>query len=187
MVMRILGAVLIVSGLIACLTIIGIPFGIFLIIVGIVCVAVGGHRRTVITNVVQVSNTPGLQQAQIPLDVDEPLRRMRTIEPPLYDARPLERERPTPLSARRFEPQIIDPPAEEATRNPYAYDRKKWDALVQYDEDIGRVAKALQPYGEKYIDQFASAYLALNDKEYLPVIVKKILETAKQDGATRGQ
>lgn len=183
--MRILGVIFIVSGLLACLTIIGIPFGIFLIIVGIVCVAVGGRRNTVITNVVQVSNTPGLQQAQIPLGADVPINRLRTIDAPSYDARLIERERPAPQSARRFEPPIVDQPAEEATRGRYSYDRKKWDALVEFDDDIGRVAKALQPYGDKYIDQFAAAYLALNDKQYLPAIVQKILETAKQDGAAR--
>jgi hypothetical protein len=44
---------------------------------------------------------------------------------------------------------------------------------------------ALFPYGQKYVDQLATGYLALNDKEYLPMIVQKILATAKDDAARR--
>jgi hypothetical protein len=54
-----------------------------------------------------------------------------------------------------------------------------------YDPDIARIAAALKPYGEKYTDQFASAYLAINDKSYLAMIVQKIIATAKQDAAQR--
>jgi len=43
------------------------------------------------------------------------------------------------------------------------------------------------PYGQKYIDQLAAAYLALNDKEYLPMIVQKILATAKDDVGRHSQ
>jgi hypothetical protein len=57
--MRIFGLLLVVTGLIFCLTIIGAPFGIFLIFVGLIFIALGGRRRTYITNVIQVSNTSG--------------------------------------------------------------------------------------------------------------------------------
>ena len=97
----------------------------------------------------------------------------------MLDAPPMQRPAP---AARR-----LDGPAVSYSEVPdgYAYDRKKWEALVEYDEDIKRVSLALQPYGSKYIDQFAAAYLALNDKEYLPVIIKRILATAKQDAEAR--
>ena len=64
-------------------------------------------------------------------------------------------------------------------------DKAKWKALVEYDPDISRVVNALSPYGQKYVDQLATGYLALNDKEYLPMIVQKILATAKDDAARR--
>ena len=64
-------------------------------------------------------------------------------------------------------------------------DKAKWKALVEYDPDISRIANALFPYGQKYVDQLATGYLALNDKEYLPMIVQKILATAKDDAARR--
>jgi hypothetical protein len=61
------------------------------------------------------------------------------------------------------------------------YDSKKWNALVQYDPDLKRIADALAPYGQEYLDQFAEAFLAINDKNYLPQIVQTILENAKVD------
>jgi hypothetical protein len=59
------------------------------------------------------------------------------------------------------------------TINQEPYDRAKWKALVEYDPDISRVVSALSPYGQKYVDQLATGYLALNDKNYLPMIVQK--------------
>ena len=55
--MRVLGGILIVLGLILCLTIIGAFFGIPMILIGIVLVALGGRRKTIIQNVVTVTNT----------------------------------------------------------------------------------------------------------------------------------
>lgn len=78
----------------------------------------------------------------------------------------------------------IEPVRPEPTKR-YSYDRAKWDVLVEYDPDIGRIAQVLKAYGEKYTDQFASAYLAINDKSYLAVIVQKIIATAKQDAAQK--
>jgi hypothetical protein len=63
------------------------------------------------------------------------------------------------------------------------FDQNKWNALVKYDPDIKRIVEALSPYGPKYIDQFAAAFMALNDKDYLPQIIQDILATAKADGA----
>jgi hypothetical protein len=61
------------------------------------------------------------------------------------------------------------------------FDQQRWNALVAYDDDIKRIVEALSPYGPKYIDQFSKAYMALNDKQYLPQIVQDILTTARAD------
>jgi len=65
-----------------------------------------------------------------------------------------------------------------------AYDQRKWNALVAHDPDIARIAGILAPYDRKYTDEFASAYMSVNDKSYLPAIVQKILAIVKQDAAT---
>jgi hypothetical protein len=64
-----------------------------------------------------------------------------------------------------------------------AYNLEKWNGLMQYDADIKRIADALAPFGQKYVDEFAQTFMALNDKIYLPQIVEKILATAKADAA----
>ena len=55
--MRILGAFLIILGLLLCLSIVGAVVGIPMIFIGLIVIVVGGRRKTVITNVVQVSNS----------------------------------------------------------------------------------------------------------------------------------
>lgn len=68
-------------------------------------------------------------------------------------------------------------------RRNYRYDHAKWNALVEYDPEISRIESILRPYGQKYVDQFAAAFLTLNDKSYIPNIIEKILEAARQDAA----
>ena len=63
------------------------------------------------------------------------------------------------------------------------YGINKWNALIQYDPDIKRVVDALAPFGQKYVDEFAQAFMAIDDKNYLPQIIEKILATAKADAA----
>jgi hypothetical protein len=65
----------------------------------------------------------------------------------------------------------------------YQYDEVKWRALIEFDPDIARVEAALRPYGNKYVDQFAAGYLVLNDKTYIPNLVEKVVQTARQDAA----
>lgn len=172
--MIIAGVLIGLFGLFLCFTIILIPVGIILMFVGGGLMTVGliRGRKTVITNVVQVSSVPGhAMQANIPVDTSaDQITASRRIEPPAYN--PQQRDfAPSP--------RMID-----VTPNA-SYDQTKWAALVRYDDDIARVAKALEAYDKKYTDEFAAAYLVLNDKAYLPMIIKKILASAKQDAARR--
>jgi hypothetical protein len=165
--MRIVGALLVLAGLLLCLTVIGIPFGIFLIFVGIICAALGSRRRVVVNNVVQVAATPGANmQANVTDDRRSPFR---TIEPSMH--------RPEPLV------DVTPRPAEPALTNESrpGFDKAKWSALVEYDPEIARVVGVLQPYGQKYVDQLAAAYLAINDKDYLPMILQKIVDSARKE------
>jgi hypothetical protein len=63
--MRIAGAIFIVLGLLLCLSLFGAVVGIPLILIGIVMVIVGGRRKTIITNVVQVSNNAPAPQLSV--------------------------------------------------------------------------------------------------------------------------
>jgi hypothetical protein len=162
--MRILGVILILFGLVLCLTIIAAPFGIFLIIVGIVLAIVGGRRKTVITNVVQVSNVvPDQRDVRGPA-MTLPSTKYREVEP---------RVEPAIVEAKAY----IAPPVEDG------FDRNKWNALMKYDPEIAQVATKLEALGQHRVDEFAKAYLAINDKSYLPVIVKKIIDDARKEAS----
>jgi hypothetical protein len=64
------------------------------------------------------------------------------------------------------------------------YDRTRWAALLKYDDDIARVAARIRPLGERWVDELAHAYLALNDKQYLKRIEERIFADARAEAAT---
>ena len=68
-----------------------------------------------------------------------------------------------------------------------ALDRAKWEALLKYDNDIAAVANRLHPLGARWLDEFASSYLALNDKTYLQSIEQKIVAAAALESEKREQ
>jgi hypothetical protein len=60
-------------------------------------------------------------------------------------------------------------------------DRERWRELMSTDSDLARLAEVLAPFGQKYVDGFAAAYLVSNDKKYLPMIVQNIIASARKD------
>jgi hypothetical protein len=72
-------------------------------------------------------------------------------------------------------------PGSPATNTAPNFDRVKWNALVKYDPQIDQIAEKLRGLGDKWIDVFAADYLALEDKQYLPEIVRKIIADAKAE------
>lgn len=61
------------------------------------------------------------------------------------------------------------------------FDRQKWDALLKHDSLIAEITRKLTPLGQRWLDEFAAAYLALNDKRDLPSIVQKIIAQARAE------
>lgn len=78
---------------------------------------------------------------------------------------------------RKAHPIVIAPPA--APPQSDAFDRTKWNALLEYDKDLSAAAARIRPFGDKWLDEFAAAFLALNDKQYLSEIVDRILSRAE--------
>jgi hypothetical protein len=70
-------------------------------------------------------------------------------------------------------------PSAQSDQKPY--NTEKWTALLRYDEDIARAAEQLRSFGDKWFDILASDFLALNDKQYLPSILEKIIAEAKKE------
>jgi hypothetical protein len=67
------------------------------------------------------------------------------------------------------------------TERTVAYDRNKWNALVKYDDEIALIANKLKPLGQRWVDEFASSYLALDDKRHLPNLIRKIITDARNE------
>jgi hypothetical protein len=87
--MRVFGLILFLLGIVLLFGILTAPLGIIFIIAGIVMMALGGRRKTVIHNVIQVSNNVGQQEANF--DDDDRGRRRgpvaRQAEPPMLPKR----------------------------------------------------------------------------------------------------
>ncbi len=71
----------------------------------------------------------------------------------------------------------------EAGRKPHPYDKEKWAALLKYDDEIAVVAGRVSHLGQRWLDELAHAYLALNDKQYLRKIEEKIYAEARAEAA----
>jgi hypothetical protein len=63
----------------------------------------------------------------------------------------------------------------------HSHDAERWSLLVASDADIARAAAALAPFGQKYVDELAKACLAIDAREYLPIIFRKIAANVKRD------
>jgi hypothetical protein len=73
--------------------------------------------------------------------------------------------------------------AASMNQGPKQYDREKWAALLKYDDELAIVAGRISPLGERWLDEFAHAYLTLNDKKYLQKIEDKIFADARAEAA----
>jgi uncharacterized protein YecT (DUF1311 family) len=63
------------------------------------------------------------------------------------------------------------------------YDRQKWTALLLYDTEVAGIASEISPLGPRWTDEFAAAYLTLNDPKYLPEIAARVREKALAEQA----
>jgi hypothetical protein len=59
----------------------------------------------------------------------------------------------------------------------------EWESLTKRDQDLSRITSVLLSFGQKYVEQLAKAYLAFNDKAYLPIILDMVVASARKDAA----
>ncbi len=154
--MRIWGWLLLVGGLLLCVSILWAAPGFFCMGLGLIFLQIAERKRRKAKSAAWSSDQsePRAEQAQIP-------EATWAVVPP---------ETEEDAGAGR-----------ENVTGPYSYDRQEWRALLSSDADISRLAKVLESYGQKYVDEFAAAYLALNDKDYLPAILRNIVASASRD------
>jgi hypothetical protein len=154
--MRILGWLFLVGGSLLCASILWAALGFVCMGLGLIFLQIAEQKR----------------------------RRVKSAASPFDQSRPHVEPAPVPEATRAVVPPIRDDGARAGRENatgPDSYDEQEWRALLSSDSDISRLANALEPYGRKYVDQFATAYLALNDKNYLPMILRMIIASAGRD------
>ncbi|KJC53651.1 hypothetical protein UP10_41955 [Bradyrhizobium sp. LTSPM299] len=61
----------------------------------------------------------------------------------------------------------------------------EWESLVRKDQDLSQVVTILMPFGQKYVEQLAKAYVAFNDKAFLPMILDMVVASARKDSDLR--
>ena len=90
--MRIVGIILVIFGLLISLSIVGAIIGGPMVLIGLVMIMAGGRRKTIITNVVQVSNTTAGRPEELGRLSEAPFNRVQIgrepepqyIPPPVY-------------------------------------------------------------------------------------------------------
>lgn len=95
-------------------------------------------------------------------------------------------QRPDTSSTRYQEKQYSQDEFGQASQAT-AYDRDKWRALVDYDEEIAAIVEEVRPLGDKWVDEFASSYMALNDKKYIPEIILRVTARANSEAEAQAE
>src|SRR5713101_7292526 len=157
--MRILGWLLLAGGLLLCVSMLWAAPGFFCMGLGLIFLQIAEQKRRRAKSAASLSNQ------------SEP-----RVEPP-----PLQELTPAIVPPKAGQEECNEPEQRGIAAGPHSYDKQRWRALLSSDADISRVAAALAPYGQKYVDELAAAYLVLNDKDYLPMILRKIIASARRD------
>jgi hypothetical protein len=152
--MRIAGWVLLVGGFMLCVSALSAAFGFLFMGFGLIFLQIAEQK----------AKSPATSESSRS-GQSEPQR-----EPPPHRALAPSQAAP--------EREVVD---RESAIGPSSYDRERWRLLLRNDADISRLVTVLAPYGEKYVDELAAAYLALNDKDHLPMILRQIIASARRD------
>jgi len=156
---RIAGWILLLAGLVLCLSIAWAPIGFLLMGVGLVALQVAEQNRRRAEAVL----VAGSESFDVPL---EAVTTPRTEEPVVQRAI-------APAPARRVTRLF------NTDRSPY--DKQTWRRLVESDPDLAQLTAILSDFGQQYVDELATSYLADPDKSRLGAIVDGII--AKAGGA----
>jgi hypothetical protein len=152
--MRIAGWVLLVGGFMLCVSVLSAALGFLFMGLGLIFLQIAEQKeKSLATSDASLSRQPAPQREPPP---------PRALAP----------------SQAEQERAVVD---RESAIGPSPYDRERWRLLLRNDADISRLVTVLAPYGQKYVDELAAAYLALNDKDHLPTILRQIIASARRD------
>jgi hypothetical protein len=188
--MRIAGTFLLLGGFLLCISIVWAAVGFLMMGFGLIFLLIAERRKK------RARALPGPLSHEVDRRREPPPLQIETRAQPaeLVEASPSRIDsEPAPAPASLPEPRRPRPPRPALVSrkqqpakgqnepNTDPYDVEKWRALVKSDADISRSVETVQPFGKKYVDQLAMAYLAFEEKSYLPSIVKLVANAIKKD------
>jgi hypothetical protein len=186
--MRIAGAFLLVGGFLLCISIVWAAVGFMMMGFGLICLLIAERRKRRSTApAAPLADEVGRRREPLPLQVDKHAQSAELVEASLgrIDSRQASSSLPEPRQPKARKPAPVSrkerPVRSPNEPDPNAYDLEKWRALVKSDADISRSVEAVLPFGKKYVDQLAMAYLAFGEKSNLPAIVKMVADAIKKD------
>jgi hypothetical protein len=164
---RIAGWILLLAGLLLCVSIAWAPLGFLLMGVGLVALQVAEQNR----RRVKLAVVADAESSDVPPEA---------VTTPLTEQPVVQREI-APAPARRVTRRF------NADRSPFnsdrsLYDREAWRRLVESDDDLAQLTAVLADFGPQYVDELATSYLAAPDKSRLGAIVDGIIARARGAG-----
>jgi hypothetical protein len=183
--MRIAGAFLLLGGLLLCISIIWAAVGFLMMGFGLICLLIAERKKQSTAPPGPLSDAFDRRREPPPLQIDKHARPAELVEASSSRIEPQRAPSSFPEPGQPRPPTLISPKNQPARRrnepDTIPYDLEKWRAIIKSDADISRSVEALQPFGKKYVDQLAVAYLAFEEKSYLPTIVKLVANAIKKD------
>ena len=171
---RITGWILLLAGVVLCVSVAWAALGFLLMGIGLVALQVAeqNRRRAKLAAAAVVPDSVGVYlETMKPPRAEQPVV-LRDVAP-TPEPEPL----PAPAPARRV--------ARRAVADTSPYDRAAWRRLVESDSQISQLAAVLADFGQNYVDEFATSYLADPDKSRLGAIMDGII--AKASASNRPQ
>jgi hypothetical protein len=196
--MRIAGTFLLLGGFLLCISIVWAAVGFLMMGLGLICLLMAERRKKPsMASSGPLADAAGRPREPPPLQVEKHAQPAEPVEasPSRIGTRQAlssfpeprfpEPRFPEPRQPKPRKPALVSRKERPVRRpdqpDPNAYDLEKWRALVKSDADISRSVEAVLPFGKKYVDQLAMAYLAFEEKSYLPAIVKMVADAIKKD------
>jgi hypothetical protein len=186
--MHFTGTFLLLGGLFLCISVVWAPVGFPMMGFGLICLLIDERRKkqsTAPPGPLSDAVDPRQEPPALQNDKHAQLAELVEASPSKIEPRRAPSSFPEPRQSRPPKPALISAKEQPAIRrnepDTTPYDLEKWRALIKSDADISRTVETLQPFGKKYVDQLAMAYLALEEKSYLPTIVKLVAHAIKKD------
>jgi hypothetical protein len=186
---RITGWILLLIGLVLCVSVAWAALGFLLMGVGLVALQVAERDRRRARQAAAAGGAgrdKPLQAVAAPR-TEEPVTRW---EPALAPASGVVRraeptrsrfDRPAPATFVPDKPAPDEPIADEPGPDTSSYDKEAWHRLVERDPGLAQLTAVLADYGQPYVDELATRYLAAPDSSRLGAIVDEIIAKARGD------